>query len=92
MPYIDPADRGGLTPASALYADDPGALNFQITTLIDDYLHGNLNYRAINDVIGVLECAKLEVYRRVASPYEDQKCALNGDVYKTQVKPFGRLT
>jgi hypothetical protein len=32
-------------------------------------------------MIGVLECAKLELYRRVAAPYEDAKCEDNGDVY-----------
>lgn len=29
----------------------------------------------------VLECAKLELYRRVVAPYEQQKLELNGDVY-----------
>ena len=27
----------------------------------------------VNDFIGVLECIKLELYRRVATPYEDKK-------------------
>jgi len=35
----------------------------------------------INAIIGALECAKLELYRRVAAPYEDDKIAENGDVY-----------
>ena len=29
----------------------------------------------------MLECAKLELYRRVAAPYEDEKIDQNGDVY-----------
>ena len=33
-------------------------------------------------LIGVLECAKLELYRRVAAPYEDDKIDENGDVYQ----------
>jgi hypothetical protein len=35
----------------------------------------------VNEAIGVLECAKLELYRRVAAPYEDEKIAESGDVY-----------
>ena len=31
--------------------------------------------------MGALECAKLELYRRVAAPYEDVKIMENGDVY-----------
>jgi len=31
--------------------------------------------------VGVLECAKMELYRRVAAPYEDKKKEENGDVY-----------
>ena len=30
--------------------------------------------------MGVLECCKLEFYRRVAAPYEDIKIEENGDV------------
>jgi len=40
-----------------------------------------LSYTFINDCVGALEGAKLELYRRVASPYEDKKIAENGDVY-----------
>ena len=33
-------------------------------------------------MVGVLECAKLELYRRMAAPYEDEKIEDNGDVYE----------
>ena len=33
-----------------------------------------------NAMFGVLECVKLEFYRRLATPYEDVKCDENGDV------------
>jgi hypothetical protein len=47
-----------------------------------DYLrkHG-LSYHNINDILGALEGAKLEFYRRVAVPYENGKIQENGDVY-----------
>lgn len=32
-------------------------------------------------MVGALECAKLELYRRIAIPYEEQKIQENGDVY-----------
>jgi hypothetical protein len=34
-----------------------------------------------HNVVGVLECCKLELYRRLVSKYEDIKILLNGDVY-----------
>jgi len=60
----------------------PGELNFAITSLILDVIMSNqLSYKDINDVMGALECAKLEFYRRVAAPYENKKKEENGDVY-----------
>jgi len=61
----------------------PGDLNYTITRAIDAYLgRKGINY-ALNEVIGVLECAKLELYRRIVAGYEDKKIAdpENGDVY-----------
>lgn len=93
MPYIDGSDntRVDLEPDSTREAMTPGELNFQLTALVDRYLAGNLDYQAINDVVGALECAKLELYRRIAVPYEDQKIEINGDVYVTKVRPIGKV-
>ncbi len=38
-------------------------------------------YKDYNEIIGALECAKLEFYRRAVVPYEEQKIKENGDVY-----------
>ena len=64
---------------------DPGELNFALTIIVDKYLQnrGGLRYAHINEVVGALECAKLELYRRVAAPYEDQKIKESGDVYRS---------
>ena len=79
MPYIDKRIRGHM---HLVDAESEGELNYQITKLIDSYLlRKGLKYATINTVIGVLECAKLELYRRVAADYEDLKCEENGDVY-----------
>ena len=81
MPYIEAAARtridGGGSPETA------GELNYAITRLVDAYLvrHGGLRYTHLNEVMGALECAKLELYRRLAAPYEDQKRGETGDVY-----------
>ncbi len=78
MPYINQHDRSiaKITPRNA------GELNFAITKLCADYvLRNGLHYANINDVIGALEGAKAEFYRRVVAPYEDTKIAENGEVY-----------
>lgn len=90
MPYIDQDSREEFE-LMALEAVDliefgitPGELNYLITKACDAYLmYKGKNYTHINDVIGVLECAKLEFYRRIAIPYEDEKIEQNGDVYTT---------
>ena len=61
---------------------NPGDLNYAITSLINQYYKDiGHSYVAINDIIGSLECAKAEFYRRVAVPYEEEKIKENGDVY-----------
>lgn len=83
MPYIDERIRPELEPISARGAFRPGELNFQITMLCVAYLT-NLgeSYTTLNAIVGALECAKLEFYRRIAASYEDEKVVANGDVYR----------
>lgn len=91
MPYIIQDKRKHLDPhieslvnaLRELESDDPsnthcGNLNYVITRL----LHASYanRYAEINEAIGVLECAKLEFYRKRAAPYEDQKEFENGSV------------
>lgn len=84
MPYIKSEDRKKLL--NGVYKPKTaGELNFLVTTIVDLYLKEDLSYNKINEVVGVLECAKLELYRRIASPYEDNKIAENGDVYQTKI-------
>jgi hypothetical protein len=86
VPYIRQIDRAGLRPITEAIADHAmpftdGELNYLITKLVKTYLRRlNVSYTAYNAAIGVLECAKLELYRRSVSPYEDLKCRDNGDV------------
>lgn len=77
MPYIPKEQRGLLTiPCNA------GGLNYKITTILLAYLAEKGEcYQTFNDMMGALEGAKMELYRRKIAPYEDRKCAENGDVY-----------
>lgn len=83
MPYI-PKERRGIYPD---FLDglphNSGELNFIITSICLAYLDQNdvINYQIYNDIIGALESAKLEFYRRLVSGYEDVKIKENGDVY-----------
>lgn len=78
MPYINPERYLH----AAAYPETPGELNFAITMLLTGYLEKRgVNYVSLNDCMGALEGAKLELYRRVVAPYEDKKIAENGDVY-----------
>lgn len=60
-----------------------GDLNYLITSLLLTQLK-TVSYTKVNDLIGVLECAKLEVYNRLAVYYEAEKERENSDVYPVQ--------
>jgi hypothetical protein len=87
MPYIKSINRSMLkSTTDAIVINPPvtvGDLNYLITNLCNGYLNKQLlkNYQAYNDVIGALECCKLEIYRRAVVPYEDEKIEENGDVF-----------
>lgn len=81
MPYLNPANRRALTQGEN-DPETPGELNFAITLELIAYMDRmGLSYETINDILGALEGAKLEFYRRVAVPFEETKIAINGDLY-----------
>ena len=85
MPYIK-ADRRAALDDNSWYADpepqNAGELNYALTLIALGYIaRKGKKYQHINDVVGALEGAKMEFYRRLAAPYEDTKIAENGDVY-----------
>lgn len=80
MPYLNEGVRFSLTDGRLPMTG--GELNYLISTMIDGFItRKGLSYSAINEAIGALECAKLEIYRRVASPYEQKKALENGEVF-----------
>jgi len=93
MPYITQDDRDRIINKGFGAAENfdiinigeinaPGELNYAFTEMMINYLNRKgVSYTNMNEVIGVLECAKLEIYRRMTGPYEDTKIEENGDVY-----------
>ncbi|MBW1975256.1 MAG: hypothetical protein JRI45_06760 [Deltaproteobacteria bacterium] len=90
MPYIKDAERRLIKPGCTFVAEaiasfgkvHPGRVNYAISEILKQLLdYTRISYSEINKLIGALECAKLELYRRLAAPYEDKKIKENGDVY-----------
>jgi hypothetical protein len=91
MPYIkqdrrQEIDFGGDLPITA------GELTYVLTRVIEEFLQlkiislaQGMKFDYLHAAIGALECAKLELYRRIAAPYEDMKRVENGDVYHTGI-------
>jgi len=63
--------------------DLAGVLNYTITRLAvgsAQLKSPKPRYWLINTIVGVLDCVKMELYARVARPYEDEVCEKNGDL------------
>jgi hypothetical protein len=83
MPYIPKKQHTSFLASCDKDWENPGQLNYTITNLIINYIQiKGESYQTYNDIIGVLECAKIELYRRKISEYEDAKKQINGDVYE----------
>ena len=87
MPYIKSGNRSKyntilrelIETLKALPPEEvDGELNYVVTKILKEIYP--LRYFHINKAVGVLECIKLEYYRRVAAPYEDSKIQESGDV------------
>lgn len=73
-----------LTPGTTL----PGNINFAVSSLVNEIVADRgESYALYNTILGALECSKLEIYRRMVSPYEDEKQKQNGDVFKSALPP-----
>ena len=94
MPYIKQSQRDNLDPAIEELShrirltcaqdgvESDGLLNYTVTSLVLQVLLDlGVSYALLEKSIGVLECAKLELYRKAAAPYEDKKALDNGEVY-----------
>jgi hypothetical protein len=94
MPYIDPEYRKKLDneldylirDTHSYVRNDPGKMKGVAHYLVIRLALGLLkpsegwSYSSLSDVIGTLEAAKLEMYRRLLAPYEDDAILKNGDL------------
>ena len=90
MPYIKTEQRSKLEPSIRtivrIIRDNPpaniaGLLNYVITKIVVSIWDTWPRYTVGNALVGALECAKAEFYRRHLAPYEDLKIKENGDVH-----------
>ena len=85
MPYIDKDSRPKIDEwvdagvYNGINFSDPGVLNYVLTKILLET--EPKRYKDFNELVGVLECCKLEFYRRAVAPYEGKKIVENGDVY-----------
>lgn len=80
MPYLTQKDKISLEKIGG-GAVSAGELNYSLTQICLNYLGDSPRYQRYNEIVGALECCKLEFYRRAVAPYEDKKIKENGDVY-----------
>ena len=88
MPYIPEQQRedihlGMQDTGIDWIPENAGELNFVVSTFIANYIRTKgLKYAVVNEMIGALECAKMELNRVIIGPYEDIKIVENGPVYQ----------
>jgi hypothetical protein len=85
VPYIIDEDRNILNAFLNPLFDNlrdapPGYLNYAISRIVWALFEDNPCYENGNKLIGVLNCAALEFYRRKLAPYEDKQMHANGDI------------
>ena len=93
MPYISQRNRRSLDPyieAIPVRGAVAGELTYIITRILLRWLReGFAGYAERALAVGILETAKLELYRRNLGPYEDQKREEHGDVYGAEAQEDG---
>jgi len=91
VPYIKEEDRNRLQTIDTIGVKNAGELNYLFTRLALNYITDNgEKYQNYNDIIGALEGAKLELYRRHVSEYENYKILTNGDVKRGDIEQTSR--
>ena len=92
MPYIAQNYRDELIPLMDALAEKikeiheknpdqtrDGLLNYSVTEILNN-VFPDPRYTDFNEIVGFLECCKLEYYRKRAAGYEDKKESENGSV------------
>ena len=100
MPYIKQNFRNELYPMidalankiNEIHQKNPsqtkdGLLNFAVTELLNECFP-DARYTDFNEIVGFLECCKMEYYRKKIAPYEDLKENENGPVRQFDRKRY----
>lgn len=95
MPYISQKNRQQLdqhiddfisqinyTFKDSNFFEKGGVANYIITRILLNFLKcgSKWSYAKLSQVVGTLECAKMEITRRLIDKYEDEKIKENGDL------------
>ena len=79
MPYLTQKAREAVEGRGVQSAGD---FCYVICALADEIIvDQGKSFQTMSQIIAEIECAKLELYRRLLAPYEDEKCEANGDVF-----------
>lgn len=86
MPYIPKGRRVSIDAGD--WPRNVGELTYKLARCVDSYIGPSPFFQDIGEAIAALECLKLELYRRVVAPYEDDRREENGDAFikSSQVK------
>ena len=90
MPYIKTNQRRALEDITTKLSEtfimnfqelEAGTLNYLFTCIAKEYIRvKGESYKNYNDILGAMEGAKLELYRRQVSSYEQKAIEKNGDI------------
>ncbi len=89
MPYIDKVSRNLFDPyikqikerVGLAAMQRPGEMNYIVSQLIRQVYGEHPKYADYNEIVGFLECCKMELYRVRVGPYEEKKSMDNGHLY-----------
>lgn len=85
MPYIKDYEREAYKNtvealANQLSIMPCGHVNYVISKIVTEIFRKDQSYTCANMLIGVLDCVKLELYRKHIGLYEDKKATENGEI------------
>ena len=85
MPYIIKEKRQRLdglikNVVSEMEPLSSGEKNYFLSSVVWGLFNIHRTYSNANDLVGLLECVKLEFYRRKVAALEDEKVIENGDI------------
>jgi len=84
MPYISTSSRIKLDneiEKLSYRIESEGELNYAITNLLLKFNGLSRKYKDYAMLLGIVESVKLELYRKLVAPYEEEKEEENGRVY-----------